>query len=114
MRMRLPCIFSFAIAFMATLFFSCRKMSAAQSIWKILKQLGINQRRLIWPPVYRAEHLPQTVSSRHGTNGYATELKIAGMSYSELVEELNEFRAKDPKANYYEFLPSRTLRWRRD
>jgi sulfide dehydrogenase cytochrome subunit len=35
----------------------------------------------------------------HGTNGYAGELKIAGKSASEFVEEMNEMKAKDPRAN---------------
>ena len=35
----------------------------------------------------------------HGTDGYASELKIAGESRSEIVSELNEMRAEDPRRN---------------
>jgi sulfide dehydrogenase cytochrome subunit len=35
----------------------------------------------------------------HGTNGVAGELKIAGESASEIIGELNEMRAKDPRSN---------------
>ena len=35
----------------------------------------------------------------HGTNGVAGELKIAGESASEIISELNEMRAKDPRSN---------------
>jgi sulfide dehydrogenase cytochrome subunit len=35
----------------------------------------------------------------HGTNGVAGELKIAGESSSEIIGELNEMRAKDPRSN---------------
>jgi sulfide dehydrogenase cytochrome subunit len=39
----------------------------------------------------------------HGTDGFAGELKIAGESYSELMSELNSFRAKDPKSDIMNF-----------
>ncbi len=35
----------------------------------------------------------------HGTNGVAGELKIAGESAAEIIGELNEMRAKDPRSN---------------
>jgi len=35
----------------------------------------------------------------HGTNGYASELKIAGESSSEIIGELNEMKYKNPGAN---------------
>lgn len=35
----------------------------------------------------------------HGTDGYASELKIAGESRSEIVSELNEMRAENPRRN---------------
>ncbi len=35
----------------------------------------------------------------HGTDGNAGELKIAGESASEIVSELNSFRAKNPRSN---------------
>ena len=35
----------------------------------------------------------------HGTNGYAGELKIAGESSSEIIEELNEMKRKSPGGN---------------
>jgi len=35
----------------------------------------------------------------HGTNGYAGKLKIAGESVSEIVSEMKEMKAKDPRAN---------------
>lgn len=35
----------------------------------------------------------------HGTNGYAGELKIAGESASEIIEELNEMKPRSPGAN---------------
>lgn len=39
----------------------------------------------------------------HGTDGYAGELKIAGMGYSELSSKLNSFRIKDPKSDIMNF-----------
>jgi len=102
--MRLHHVYFFlAIAFMATLFFSCRKdvssLKASENTEAITDQPA---------SVNLAASLPgRTLAANcfqcHGTNGYATELKIAGMSYSELVEELNEFRAKDPKASIMNF-----------
>jgi len=35
----------------------------------------------------------------HGTNGYAGELKIAGESKSEILSEINEMKAKNPRSN---------------
>lgn len=35
----------------------------------------------------------------HGTNGVASELKIAGESSTEIIGEFNEMRAKDPRGN---------------
>lgn len=35
----------------------------------------------------------------HGTNGYAGELKIAGEGASEIISELNEMKAKDPRSD---------------
>jgi sulfide dehydrogenase cytochrome subunit len=35
----------------------------------------------------------------HGTDGFASELKIAGESASEIVGELNEMRAENPGRN---------------
>ncbi len=35
----------------------------------------------------------------HGTNGHAQELEIAGMSSSEIINELNDMKTKNPGAN---------------
>ena len=35
----------------------------------------------------------------HGTNGYAGELKIAGESKSEILSEINEMKARNPRSN---------------
>jgi len=39
----------------------------------------------------------------HGTDGFAGEMKIAGESYSELLSELREFRAKNPRTEIMSF-----------
>ena len=35
----------------------------------------------------------------HGTNGYASELKIGEQSASSIISDINEMKTKDPKAN---------------
>jgi sulfide dehydrogenase cytochrome subunit len=35
----------------------------------------------------------------HGTNGYAGELKIAGIGSSELMSKFNKFTSESPRAN---------------
>jgi len=39
----------------------------------------------------------------HGTDGFAGEMKIAGESYSELLSELREYRAKSPGTEIMSF-----------
>jgi sulfide dehydrogenase cytochrome subunit len=39
----------------------------------------------------------------HGTDGFAGEMKIAGESYSELLSELREYRAKNPRTEIMSF-----------
>lgn len=53
------------------------------------------------------DHPGRTLSANcfqcHGTNGYAGELKIAGMGYSELVSKLTSYRTRDPKLDIMYF-----------
>jgi sulfide dehydrogenase cytochrome subunit len=35
----------------------------------------------------------------HGTNGYATELKIGEQSASSIISDTNEMKTKDPRSN---------------
>jgi cytochrome c553 len=53
------------------------------------------------------DHPGRTLSANcfqcHGTNGYAGELKIAGMGYSELMSKLTSYRTRDPKSDIMYF-----------
>lgn len=59
-------------------------------------------------PVLGAAELPgRAIAANcfqcHGTNGYAGNLKIASMGYSELVTKLNGFKAKAPTSDIMNF-----------
>ena len=104
MKMRLLHAYSLlAILFMAVVFVSCKKdignIAASEDNAVLADQPASDAVAAALPGRMLAANCFQC----HGTNGYASELKIAGMSYSELVGEMNEFRAKDPKASIMNF-----------
>lgn len=103
-KMRLLHAYSLlAILFMAAVFVSCKKDISSAAASQEHSASAAQATSLAVAADIPGRTLAANCFQCHGTNGYASELKIAGMSYSEMISELNEFRAKDPKESIMSF-----------
>lgn len=84
--------------------FSCKKQLTETSLpGKSANQVVPVLTEATSVPVHPARGVAANCFQCHGTNGYAGELKIAGMGYSELVSKLNSFRIRDPRSDIMNF-----------
>jgi cytochrome subunit of sulfide dehydrogenase len=81
------------------IWFSCQKDKLAEEMNNnadhMTEQTTLKAASVDLPGRYLAANCFQC----HGTNGYAGELKIAGMGSSEIISKFNSYKTKDPRSN---------------
>jgi sulfide dehydrogenase cytochrome subunit len=89
----------FTITASAVLFFSCKKNLTETSEETAI----LRDNNTVVPLAAMADVPGRTLAANcfqcHGTNGYAGELKIAGIGPSELVSKFNKFKTENPRDN---------------
>ncbi len=89
-----------ALLLLSSLLFSCRDEWDKETRRNRHKQ---DPGPIVSVPTVTNDHPGRAMAANcfqcHGTNGYASELKIAGESSSEIIGELNEMKFKSPGAN---------------
>lgn len=80
------------------LLFSCQKNLAEKE--PVADKKGLTETQML---VATADLPGRTLAANcfqcHGTNGYASELKIANMDVAEITRKFAEFKAESPRSN---------------
>jgi sulfide dehydrogenase cytochrome subunit len=89
----------FSMTAMAVLFFSCQKNLTESNE----ETTSLKDKETVASLAATVDLPGRTLAANcfqcHGTNGYAGELKIAGIGPSELVSKFNKFKTENPRDN---------------